>query len=217
MEVAWQVVAGGRHRHLDVAGAAHPGRRRPQRRASTRPWIWRGGCRRRACAFEELVLPDEIHGFLLEPDRRYVVSVGSVGPAARLRQPRELHDLRQRRQALRVQAHRVRHRGRGQQGHARSASSVISPTACSSAFSRNSGPEESGPAERAKREETRLRACFLHAHAVRAPRGGVEDLDRERVELGPKLVSPGKILVLPCRGALFELGLDDAGRKPTRC
>ena len=53
------------------------------------------------------------------PDKKYIVSVGSVGPAARLRQPRELHGLRHRQEALRVQAHRVRHRARGRQGPAR--------------------------------------------------------------------------------------------------
>jgi hypothetical protein len=58
--------------------------------------------------------------FDLEPDKKYIVSVGSVGPAARLRQPRELHGLRHRQEALRVQANRVRHRARGRQGAARS-------------------------------------------------------------------------------------------------
>ena len=38
------------------------------------------------------------------------------GPAARLRQPRQLHGLRHRQEALRVQARRVRHRDRGRQG-----------------------------------------------------------------------------------------------------
>ena len=44
---------------------------------------------------------------------KYIISVGSVGPAARLRQPRLLRDLRHRRAHGRVPARRVRHRGLG--------------------------------------------------------------------------------------------------------
>ena len=59
--------------------------------------------------------------FELEPDKKYIVSVGSVG------QPRDydnrasytVYDTRQ--EALRVQAHRVRHRDRRREGAARQA------------------------------------------------------------------------------------------------
>ena len=62
--VAWQVLAGRQRRRLEVAGAADPGRRRPQRvlspdRRSRAPARGTGTCR-----YEELVLPNEIHGFL---------------------------------------------------------------------------------------------------------------------------------------------------------
>src|SRR5207248_7389883 len=48
------------------------------------------------------------------PPRAPLHHLGRFGrPAARLRQPRELHDLRQRRAHVRVQARRLRHRRRG--------------------------------------------------------------------------------------------------------
>src|SRR5271155_948449 len=59
--------------------------------------------------------------FELEPDKKYIVSVGSVG------QPRELHDLRHGQEALRVQAHRVRHRACGRQSAARAAGAKLRP------------------------------------------------------------------------------------------
>jgi hypothetical protein len=55
------------------------------------------------------------------------------GPAARLRQPRQLHDLRHRRAHVRVQARRVRHRVRRHRRSSRATSSATSGTASTSA------------------------------------------------------------------------------------
>ncbi len=106
--------------------------------------------------------------FELESDKKYIVSVGSRRPAARLRQPRELHGLRQREKRFEFKRIEYDIESAADKVCARG-SSATSPTASSSASEQKARLARD---EATRRRQGRLRraAGFARARVARRQR-----------------------------------------------